>query len=167
MLRTTHITENVGGGTNFVVALKKAYDYLLANTGPASTRVLVMNTDGYDSIDPEKRKELIKLYIDAKIKFYVIGLGEGWKEQADGTKMDLQKFAEELNQADPTSGFVYRASNPGQMQKAMEAIDAQERSQEVWETLDTSRDVAYVFIIGAIACGIIFLGLASLAGRNP
>jgi hypothetical protein len=167
MLRTTHITENVGGGTNFVVALKKAYDYFIANSAPDSTRVLVINTDGYDSIDPEKRKEDIALYKEAHIKLYVIGLGEGWTEQTPENTLDLQKFADELHAADPTSGIVFKASNPGQMQKAMEAIDAQERSQEVFETVEKSRDVDGVFILASIFCGLIFLGLATAAGRIP
>jgi hypothetical protein len=166
-LRTAHITENVGGGTNFVVALQKAYDYFVFNSAASATRVLVINTDGYDSIDPEKRKELIAKYIEAHIKLYVIGLGEGWKAQKDGTVLDLQKFADELHLADATSGYVYIASNPGQMQIAMEAIDAQEKSQEIVEAVPTSREVDYVFIFGAIACGLAFFGLATAAGRIP
>jgi hypothetical protein len=167
MLRTTHITENVGGGTNFVVALKKAYDYFVDNSAPDSTRVLVINTDGYDSIDPEKRKEYIAMYKEAHIKLYVIGLGEGWTSQTPDKLLDLQKFADELHATDKTSGIVFQASNPGQMQKAMEAIDSQEKNQEVFETLETSREVDGVFILASILCALFFFGLATAAGRIP
>jgi hypothetical protein len=164
LLRSKHITENVGGGTNFINALQKAYDYFIHNTSTDSTRVLVMNTDGFDSIDPQKRKELIDLYVAAHIRFYVIGLGDGWKE---GNTLDLQKFADELHKADPRSGIVFRAQNPGQMKLAMEAIDAQEASNEIFELKQINREVDGVFILGSVFFVFMFLGFATIARRNP
>lgn len=162
-LRTAQIA-NTSGGTNFVVALQKAYDYYVNNTPDTSVRVLIMNTDGFDSIDPQKRADFIKRYKEAHIKFYVIGLGDGWKE---GNTLDLQKFADELHAADPTSGIVFRASNPGQMKAAMEKINELETAQEVFETLDRNRDVDYAFILGAIAFALLFFGFATAANRVP
>ena len=166
MLRTVHITENVGGGTNFIVALQKAYDYMMAPgvVSPGGVRVVIFNTDGYDSIDPDKRAQFIAMYKEAHIKLYVIGLGEGWKE---GNELDLQKFADELHKADPQSGIVFRASNPGQMQKAMEKIDELERAQEIFETQQINREVDYAFILGALSFAILFFVAASLARRIP
>ncbi len=69
-LRTAQIA-NTSGGTNFVVALQKAYDYYVHNTPDTSVRVLIMNTDGFDSIDPQKRADFIQRYKEAHIKFYV------------------------------------------------------------------------------------------------
>lgn len=164
LLRTAHITENVGGGTNFVVALQRLYDYLTQNSAPNATRVAIINTDGLDSIDTAKRQEFIAMYKQARIKLYVIGLGDSWKA---GNTLDLQKFADELHKEDPTSGIVYRASNPGDMQKAMADIDRLEKSQEIVESTSIYRDADYAFIAGAIAFALIFFGLASLAGRVP
>lgn len=162
-LRTAQIA-NTSGGTNFVVALQKAYEYFVQNTSDNSTRVLIMNTDGFDAIDPQNRADFIQRYKDAHIKFYVIGLGDGWKE---GNQLDLQKFADELHAADPTSGIVFRASNPGQMKAAMEKINELEQAQEVYETLDLNRDVDYAFILGAIGFALLFFGCVTVAGRVP
>lgn len=171
MLRTQHITENVGGGTNFagmsdsgIGILQKYYDYFTVNTPENSVRVAILVTDGYDSIDPERRKDLIALYKQAHIKLYVIGLGDGWKA---GNTLELQKFADELHAADPHSGFVYRASNPGEMAKAMVDIDNQEKSQEIRDTREINRDVDYAFIFVAGILIFMFFGLATLARRIP
>lgn len=163
MLRTAQIA-NTSGGTNFVVALQKAYEYFVQNTSDTSTRVLIMNTDGFDAIDPQKRADFIQRYKEAHIKFYVIGLGDGWKE---GNTLDLQKFADELHAADATSGIVFRASNPGQMKAAMEKINALEQAQEIYETLSLNRDVDYAFILGAIGFVLLFFGFVTAAGRVP
>lgn len=163
LLRTAQIA-NTSGGTNFVVALQKAYEYFVNNTSDNSTRVLIMNTDGYDAIDSQKRADFIQRYKEAHIKLYVIGLGDGWKE---GNTLDLQKFADELHAADPTSGIVFRASNPGQMRLAMEKINELERAQEIYETLESNRDVDYAFIIGALGFALLFFGFATAASRVP
>lgn len=170
-LRTAHITENVGGGTNFaglsdsgIGILQKYYDYFTTQTKSTSVRVAILVTDGYDAIDPQRRKELIALYKEAHILLYVIGLGEGWKE---GNTLDLQKFADELHAADPHSGIVFRASNPGQMQKAMEEIDSREKALEQVESLETYRQVDYAFISLAVFLILLYFAFATLARRIP
>jgi hypothetical protein len=173
LLRTVHMTENVGGGTNFagptgtitsVGPLQKAVDYFTAESAANATRVAVYITDGYDDIDPQRRQELIDLFEQEHIKVYVIGLGDGWK---DGNTLDLQKFADELHKVDSTSGIVFRATNPGAMTLAMQTIDENERAQEVFETLQPYREVDYAFILGAIAWVLVFFCLATLARRIP
>jgi hypothetical protein len=172
MLRTAHINENTGGGTNFaglsdsgIGILQKLYDYFIANTAEDSARVEFLITDGYDSIDPQRRKDLVALYKEAHIHFYVIGLGDGWKEGS--TKLDLEKFADELHAADPLSGIVFRARNPGAMKAAIAQVASLEKSQEIVETVETYRDVDYAFIAVAGGLIIIFFGLATLARRIP
>jgi hypothetical protein len=172
LLRTAHITENVGGGTNFanlsdsgIGIVQKLYDYFVVNTAENSVRVAFLITDGYDSIDPQRRKELAVLYKQAHILLYVIGLGDGWKEGAD--KLDLEKFAAELHAANPNSGIVFRASNPGAMQEAMETVASLEKSQEIIETVETYRDVDYAFIALAGILLIMFFGFATTASRIP
>lgn len=166
MLRTLHITENVGGGTNFIVALTKIHRYMTDPevTGENSVRAVIMDTDGFDSIPAEKRKELIAAFKEARIKLYIIGLGDGWKE---GNSLDLQKLADELHKEDPQSGIVFRASNPGEMQKAMMQIDALHKAQEIYETKRTDREVDYAFILGALGCGLIHFLFATAARRIP
>ncbi len=171
-LRTAHIPENVGGGTNFATVsengigiLQKLYDYFVNNTPDDSVRVALLITDGYDSIDPQRRKDLIQLYKDAHIHFYVIGLGEGW--QPGATKLDLELFADDLHAADSHSGFVFRADEPGSMKEAMASIARLEKSQMVVETVETYRDVDYAFIVVAGVFIFMFFGLATVAGRLP
>ncbi len=132
-LRTVHITENTGGGTNFagpcgyssgIGPLRKAYDYFTKYTGPDSIRVDFMVTDGYDSIDPACARDLKAKFLEAHIKLYVVGLGEGWTE---GNTLDLQKFADDLRKTDPTNGKVFRASNPKAMRDAIDSINASEK----------------------------------------
>jgi hypothetical protein len=172
MLRTAHINENSGGGTNFaglsdsgIGILQKLYDYLIANTAENAARVEFLITDGYDSIDPQRRKDLVALYKQAHIHFYVIGLGDGWKEGSE--KLDLEKFADELHAADPLSGIVFRARNPGAMKAAIEKVTSLEKSQEIVETVETYRDVDYAFIAVAGFLIIFFFGFATLARRIP
>jgi hypothetical protein len=172
MLRTSHIAENVGGGTNFagvsdsgIGILQKQYDYFINNTADDSVRVELLITDGYDSIDPQRRKDLIQLYKDAHIHLYVIGLGEGWEVGA--TKLDLELFADELHAADPHSGFVFRASEPGAMKEAMASVARLEKSQMIVETVETYRDVDYAFVLVAGVFIFMFFGFATLARRVP
>jgi hypothetical protein len=171
-LRTAHIPENVGGGTNFagvsdngIGILQKLYDYFVNNTPDDSVRVAFLITDGYDSVDPQRRKDLIQLYKDAHIHFYVIGLGDGWQKGA--TKLDLELFADELHAADSHSGFVFRADEPGAMKEAMASVARLEKSQMIVETVETYRDVDYAFIVVAGVFIFMFFGLATLAGRVP
>jgi hypothetical protein len=172
MLRTSHITENVGGGTNFagvsdsgIGILQKQYDYFINNTADDSVRVEFLITDGYDSIDPQRRKDLIQLYKDAHIHLYIIGLGEGWEVGAK--KLDLELFADELHAADPHSGIVFRASEPGAMKEAMASVARLEKSQMIVETVETYRDVDYAFVLVAGVFIFMFFGFATLARRVP
>jgi hypothetical protein len=161
--QTVHLAENVGNGTNFVVALQKAYDFFILNTQADASRVLIMNTDGLDTIAPDMRQEFAREFKEAHLKVYIIGLGEGWKKD---NKLDLQMFADELHRVDPTSGIVFHANNPGDMQKAMETIDGLEKSAEVWQSVTNYREVDDVFIEGTLGFVILFFVFASLAGRN-
>jgi hypothetical protein len=171
-LRTAHIPENVGGGTNFATVsddgigiLQKMYDYFVSSTPDNSVRVELLITDGYDSIDPQRRKDLIQLYKDAHIHFYVIGLGDGWQKGA--TKLDLELFADELHAIDSHSGFVFRADEPASMREAMASVARLEKSQMIVETVETYRDVDYAFIVVAGVFIFMFFGLATVAGRLP
>jgi hypothetical protein len=175
-MRVNHLNENVGGGTNipgptgFVTAigpLQFAHDYFVKEKKlhPDATFVDIMVTDGEDAIAPERRKELEDLYLAFDIKFYVVGLGDGWSNP-DKPK-DLELFARELQKVDPKSGLVFRASEPGEMTKAMQKIDENEKHEEMVKSVQTHREVDDAFIAAALAFYLLYLGLASLASRNP
>lgn len=173
LLRTAHITENVSGGTNFagpygyvtgIGPLQKAVDYFAENSGADTVPVVIMITDGLDGIPEDRAKQLLEMFIQAKIHFYIIGLGDSWKE---GNTLDLQKFADNLHARDKNNGLVFRASNPGAMQKAMETINRLEKAQEVVEDRPTYREVYGWFLLAAGIFGGLFIALAVLARRVP
>jgi hypothetical protein len=173
MMRTVHITENVGGGTNFagpygyvtgIGPLQKASDYFAKNASPDSVSVVIMITDGYDSMPEDRARQLLELFQRGHLRFYIIGLGDGWKE---GNTLDLQKWADKLHAQDPSNGIVFRASNPGDMQKAMERINQLEKAQEVVEDRQEYREIYGWFLLAAGIFGGLFIARALAARRVP
>lgn len=174
MLRTVHISKNIGGGTNFagpygytsgIGPLQKASDYFAKNTNSNSVPVLILVTDGEDSIPEERAKQLLELFKQGRIHLYVIGIGDSWKKEDN--KLDLQKFAEALHAHDKSSGFVFKASNPGDMAAAMEKITQLEKAQEIVETRQDYREVYGWFLLAAGIFGVLFVVLATAARRVP
>ncbi len=174
LLRTAHITENVSGGTNFagpfgystgIGPLQKAVDYFSENKSPDSKPVVIMITDGLDSIPDERGKQLLQLFVENHIHFYVIGLGEPWKTGA--APLDLEKWANNLHALDPNNGLIFRASNPGDMEKAMETINRLEKSQEVVQERQEYREIYGWFLLAAGIFGALFIALSVVARRVP
>lgn len=173
LLRTTHITENVGGGTNFagpygyisgIGPLQKAADYFAANASPDSVSVVILITDGEDGFPEDRKNQLLQLFKQQKLRFYVIGLGDGWKE---GNNLDLQKFADAIHKEDPSNGLVFRASNPGAMRAAMETINKLEKAQEVVLDRQEYKETFQYFLYAAAVFGALFVLLALGARRVP
>ena len=173
LLRTVHITENTGGGTNFagpygyisgIGPLQKAVDYFSANASPNSVSVAILITDGEDGFPEDRAKQLQELFKQHRLRLYVVGLGDSWKE---GNTLDLQKFADQIHQADPTNGIVFRASNPGEMKKAMQTINALEKAQEIVEERQEYREIYHWFLLAAAGFGALFVLLALGARRVP
>jgi len=171
MLRTVHLKENVGGGTNFfgpstndggIGPLQKAVDFFGKYTTKDSVNVVIIVTDGYDGGDPVRIQQLLSLYSEAHLRLYIIGLGEGWTE---GNTLDLQKFADAIHSADPTNGIVFRAQNPGQMNQAMETINRLEKSQEIIQSVQTYKETPFWFLVGTLASALLFI-LFTLASRR-
>jgi len=171
--RATHITENVGGGTNFagpygyisgIGPLQKASDFFAKYATPDSVSVVILITDGEDGFPEERKNQLLQLFKQQKLRFYVIGLGDGWKE---GNNLDLQKFADAIHKDDPTNGLVFRASNPGAMRAAMETINKLEKAQEVVLDQQEYKEIFQYFLYAAAAFGALFVLLALAARRVP
>jgi hypothetical protein len=170
VLRARYISKNVGGGTDFVVALRSAHDFFVHHSAPDAAREVVMITDGEDNIPKPKREQLVKEYVDDNINFFGIGLGDAWDS---GRKLDLELFADEyrarlaekLHVRDPPSGLIFHAANPGEMAKAVAAINSVQKAEEIVETKETERDVAYVFALVALSCVLAFGAVAIGAAR--
>jgi hypothetical protein len=172
IVRTEELSKDVGGSTNFggpcagvsaIGPLRKQYDYFVKYTKANSVRVDIFTTDGLDEIPKTCRDDLVQKFLEAHIRLYVIGLGDRWKK---GDTLDLEKFADELKLAHGNAS-VYHTANPGEMTKAMNEIGNLEKAQEVIQKVQIDREVDEVFIVVAIGFGLMFLGFANLAGRNP
>jgi hypothetical protein len=173
ILRTVHLKENVGGGTNFfgpnrsdtgIGPLQKALDFFQKYTGEDSVNVEIIITDGYDSGDPMRIQQLLAQFQQRKVHLYIIGLGDGWKE---GNNLDLQKFANALHQLDPNNGIVFVAQNPGQMDAAMETINRLEKKQEVIVSVQTYQETPFWWIVSCGGFAVAFVLLAAAARRVP
>lgn len=173
LLRTVHITENVSGGTNFagpygyvsgIGPLQKASDYFAKTTNAESVPVLILITDGEDSIPDDRAKQLMELFKQGHIHFYVIGLGDSWKK---GNSLDLQKFADAIHAQDKNNGLVFQASNPGDMNAAMEKINQLEKAQEIVEEKQEYREVYGWFLLAAGIFGALFIMFSIAARRVP
>jgi hypothetical protein len=122
-----------GGGTNFdgpsgtstdKGAIQGAIDHF-KQLSSSKTKVLIMVTDGEDSMSPERMEELTRQLVQLHIKMYVIGVGDDWAKP-DHT-CDLKKFTE----AEPLNGMVLVAGNAQQLRDGFAKIDAIEASDTV------------------------------------
>lgn len=173
LLRTEHIKENVGGGTNFfgptndetgVGPLQKALDFYAKYTSPGSVNVVIIITDGYDSGDPVRMQQLLADYQAAHLRLYVIGLGDAW---TDGEQLDLESFADAIHAQDPTNGLVFKAQNPGEMKQAMQTIARLEKSPQVIEAVQNFQETPFWYLIGAAASALILAILTLVVRRIP
>ena len=151
------LNRYVGGGTNFqgptdnspkMGPLQAALDHF-RDYGKAKTKVLIMVTDGEDSISPERFEQLAAAMEAAGIRLYVLGVGDGW---TSGNTPDLQKFAERLN------GQVFRVGDAGALQAAFDKINQLETSTVQLERTVTYRDVYQLFVGASVILMLLFLG---------
>ncbi len=118
------------------------------------TRVLIMVTDGEDSIDPDRANQLAKLIHEQHIKMYVLGVGERW---TGNTRLRLQEFVESV------SGEVIRIGDAKQMREAFALIDKLEASKAETETQERAEELYPYFAAAALlllliwTCGAAYL----------
>lgn len=151
------VNSYTGGGTNFEGPSERA-----RGTGPfqatinhmreygkAKTKVLVLVTDGEDSISQKRQEELAAQMQELGIRLYVLGVGEGW---VNGSTTDLAKFADKLG------GKVYRVGDAGAMQQAFADINALETSRITVEKSTSYRDIYEYFALASVLFLALFLG---------
>ncbi len=125
----------------------------LRQLGKAQSQVLIMVTDGEDSLEPKRALELANELSQYHIRMYVLGVGEDW---VGATKPDLQKFVESIG------GKVIRVGDVQQMQDGFALIDRLEKSEIISDTQSTTVEL-YPFTTLACAFILIFLiGSAAL-----
>lgn len=166
VLRKANLLNSyTGGGTNFegpserargIGPLQSAITHF-REYGKAKTKILVLVTDGEDSISQKRFDELTSQMEELGVKVYVLGVGEGW---TNGATPDLQKFAEVLG------GQVFRVGDTGAMQAAFAAINALEKSNIVIETSTTYRDIYDWFLVAAACLVVLFLGFSVITRED-
>jgi von Willebrand factor type A domain len=123
------------------------------------TRVLVMVTDGEDSIDADRAQVLGKAIHDEHIKMYVLGVGESWN---GSTKQKLQEFVERPE----VGGQVIKVGDSQQMREAFELIDKLETSKAETEVLKQAEEL-YQYFAAAAFLLLLFWAALSAYVREP
>lgn len=149
------IDQGLGGGTNFgnwepgpIDAACEHFD----ERGQASAKVVILVTDGEDSISGSAMERLIQKLRDRNVRLYVIGVGDDAR-RADS---DIQKLAATVG------GQSFRVDNAADMAKCFDSIDQLERSPVEVSTQPTYIDIFEYFTIGAIGFFILALMLEAL-----
>jgi Ca-activated chloride channel homolog len=152
------IVKYNAGGTNFsgpddsnanIGGIQGGINHLLEITKPDETRVLIMVTDGEDSINEKRFGELVALLKKEHIKLYVLGVGESW---GSGTKPDLQRLAEEAG------GMVIPVGDTQAMQDGFATIDRLEKTTAQVDPVISQRDISEWFLGLALILGLLYLG---------
>jgi Ca-activated chloride channel family protein len=156
VLRKAQILNSyTGGGTNFegpsdkasgIGPFQAAIDHF-REYGKAKTKVLVLVTDGEDSISQKRQDEIAAQLEELGIKLYVLGVG--W---TPGSSNDLSTFATRVN------GKIYQVGDQAQMQQAFADISALEKSNITVEKSTTYRDLYAYFVLASLAFLALFLG---------
>jgi Ca-activated chloride channel family protein len=152
------IVKYNAGGTNFsgpdesnqnIGGIQGGINHLLEITKPDETRVLIMVTDGEDSINEKRFGELVALLKKEHIKLYVLGVGESW---GSGTKPDLQRLAEEAG------GLVIPVGDTQAMQDGFATIDRLEKTTAQVDPVISQRDISEWFLGLAVILALLYLG---------
>ena len=151
------LNASLGGGTNFEGPSKnnpgigpiQASINHFRDYGQAKSKVLILVTDGEDSMSQERQNELAQQLQELGVTVYVLGVGEGW---TNGSTPDLQKFAEKMN------GKVFRVADAGAMQASFDQINNLEISRVELETTTTHKDIYILFVVASLTLLVLFLG---------
>lgn len=164
VLRKAQILNSyTGGGTNFegpsknnsgVGPFQASLDHF-RDYGKARTKVIVLVTDGEDSMSQERQQQIAAQMEQLGVKLYVLGVGWG----KDATN-DLASFTQKVG------GQVFAVGDTEQMQQAFAAIDALEKSNIIVEKNTSYRDIYGYFVLGALLFMILFLGSVVLTRED-
>jgi Ca-activated chloride channel family protein len=146
-----------GGGTNFdgpnsdnqyskVGAIQGAINYF-KNKGQTKSRVLIMVTDGEDSISAKRFAELSQQIQDMGIHMYVLGVGESW---TSGTEVDLRRFVEGVG------GKVFLIGDVQAMRDGFAKINELETSKITIERFQGFKPLYWYFLIVGVILALAY-----------
>jgi len=129
-------------GTHVAKALEKSLAHF-EEMQHADNRILLLLTDGLDSIDSAVIDRLAQRLLNNKIKLYVLGMG------LDETTSIVQ-FAHRVH------GGYFNINDAAELTKALHTIDQQERAQIVVSRETDSRELYPFFALPGL--GLLLLG---------
>jgi Ca-activated chloride channel family protein len=147
-----------GGGTNFKGPWKSETKWGPIQTaidnfddmGQAKSKIIVMVTDGDDSIDEDRIQDFIAQCKARNIRIYALGVGEDWQSAAASGGPDLRKLAE------GTGGQVMIVGVVSDMTKGINEINALEKSRIEVAQSTSFKDIFGIALLIAIVLGVIY-----------
>ncbi len=148
------VDEGLGGGTNFgnsdpgpIDAAADHFDEL----GKATTKVLIIVSDGEDNISELAKSRLREKLKSRGVSFYVVGVGETLANR----DVDIIRFAEEIG------GKVFRVENTAELAAGFKTIDQMERT--VISVTVSNRHEEVFFYFAAASLLFLLLGIVAEA----
>jgi len=120
-------------GTHVARALKRSLSHF-DEMEQSDSKILLLLTDGLDSIEPEVQKQLVRRLKQSRIKLYVLGM-----QLSENTS--IVKLVRELN------GGYFNINNSDELTHAFRTIDQQEPSKVVVNRATDSRDLYAYFAL--------------------
>lgn len=147
-----------GGGTDFsgeTGPIQASIDHF-RDIGQASSKVLIMVTDGEDSISEERMQVLLPQLERDKIKIYTLAIG--WSNPT--APNDLRKITE------ATGGEVIVVANGTDMKNGFAKINQLEKSRVEIEKTVSYRDIYQFPLMAAVLALLLFIVAAALVRED-
>jgi len=147
-----------GGGTDFsgesgpIQASVEHFKEL----GQAQSKVLIMVTDGEDSIQQERMQVLLQMLAQSNIKVYTLAIG--WSNPT--AQNDLRTLTE------ATGGQVIVVANGTDMRTGFQKINELEKSRVEIEKTVSYRDIYQFPLIAAVLALVLFLVAAAIVRED-
>lgn len=147
------VNEGLGLGTNFGKDFPGPIDMAaqqLKELGQADSKVVILVTDGEDTLGGEGMKRVFDTLSQGNIHFYVIGIGETLaKREVDITRL-----------ADAIGGKVFRVESVAELNECFATIDSMERSPITKDIYGNDLSVFFYF------AGLALIFLIAAAGSE-
>ncbi len=135
-------------GTHFQRALLRSIAHF-QELGQAQTKILLMLTDGLDTIDARAAERIVTRLKKARIKLYVLG-------------MQLKQDTPIVRLTRRAQGHYYNIDRGAELVKALHDVDAQEPSRITVGLAGERKDLYPAFVAAGLVFLLLAMGLKSL-----
>ena len=151
--------EDTAIGDSLGLAIKRLRDR------PASSRVLILLTDGQDTASSVDPMEAAALAAEHNVKVYTIGISRNI-DSASGRNGEVDEALLRAI-AEATGGEYFPARDPRELQQIYAIIDLLEPVEQDASTFRPRRALGYWFLIAALALMTLALVARQWQGRPP